>query len=340
VNALVEGQQRVSSVRFREWLLNYFAALGVLALAYTVYTLHPYYRGYFTVAQRQWLEYAFWGYVALLPLYYMTLPAAHAAKCRLLWRACWHLRVRWPTQQEKVAILAIVVKLFYLPLMIGWLWSHSAELHKHWDAFLLRGGFFPEGYWLLFNFAFLVDVACFTLGYAVEHPKLGNEIRSVEPTVAGWLVTLICYPPFNDVTRVFLGWHSSDYPDFSALWAQYIAAAAILALMTVYAWASVALWLKASNLTHRGIVEHGPYRWIRHPAYGSKNLAWWIGAIPVLMMQWQAGPQAFWFAVFGMAGWTLIYYLRAITEERHLGLDADYRAYCQRVRWRFIPGLW
>ena len=41
-----------------------------------------------------------------------------------------------------------------------------------------------------------------------------------------------------------------------------------------------------------------------------------------------------------LAGWNMIYFLRAMTEERHLRADPDYRAYCEHVPYRFIPGIW
>jgi protein-S-isoprenylcysteine O-methyltransferase Ste14 len=40
-----------------------------------------------------------------------------------------------------------------------------------------------------------------------------------------------------------------------------------------------------------------------------------------------------------MAFWSFIYFLRAITEERHLSNDPEYVAYAQKVRYRFIPGV-
>ena len=58
--------------------------------------------------------------------------------------------------------------------------------------------------------------------------------------------------------------------------------------MAIYASASVALNFKASNLTHRGIIATGPYRFIRHPAYICKNMAWWIGSIPAVVAGFQA----------------------------------------------------
>jgi len=44
--------------------------------------------------------------------------------------------------------------------------------------------------------------------------------------------------------------------------------------------------------------------------------------------------------VLSLAAWTGIYTVRALTEERHLKADPDYRAYCDRVKWRYIPRLW
>jgi protein-S-isoprenylcysteine O-methyltransferase Ste14 len=42
----------------------------------------------------------------------------------------------------------------------------------------------------------------------------------------------------------------------------------------------------------------------------------------------------------GFVAWATIYFLRAITEERFLGKDPEYVAYCQRVKYRFIPGVY
>ncbi len=35
--------------------------------------------------------------------------------------------------------------------------------------------------------------------------------------------------------------------------------------------------------------------------------------------------------------WNLLYILRAITEERHLGKFEEYREYIKKVKYRFIP---
>ena len=110
--------------------------------------------------------------------------------------------------------------------------------------------------------------------------------------------------------------------------------------MATYASASVALGVKASNLTHRGIVGRGPYAFIRHPAYVCKNLAWWIGSGPLIAASFAES----WFkgvtAIASIAGWSMVYILRALTEEDHLRkVDGEYAAYAAKVRYRFIPGV-
>ncbi|HBR82737.1 MAG TPA: protein-S-isoprenylcysteine methyltransferase, partial [Erythrobacter sp.] len=59
--------------------------------------------------------------------------------------------------------------------------------------------------------------------------------------------------------------------------------ALLVALTGVYAWATFAFGLRFSNLTYRGVLTNGPYRFTRHPAYVSKNLFWWAAVLPFLV---------------------------------------------------------
>jgi len=206
--------------------------------------------------------------------------------------------------------------------------------------FGFRALFDQHGYWFVLQLLILIDVFIFTIGYLVESPRLGNEIRSVDPTLLGWAAALVCYAPFNVVVGTLLGPPGSDMPRFGDATVHFSLNALMLALMAFYTWASVALGFKASNLTHRGIVARGPYRLIRHPAYTCKNMAWWIGSIPIVSA---AFDQSSWQGIQALAsviGWTMLYVLRAVTEEDHLrGVDGDYAAYAAKVRYRFIPGI-
>ncbi|MBI5718386.1 MAG: hypothetical protein HZC37_11960 [Burkholderiales bacterium] len=249
---------------------------------------------------------------------------------------------------NRVALLATLLKAFFGPLMVMSLmgfcmaaWKNGQNLA---DAF--AGGFEPRlafdrwGFWFLMQVILFVDVLIFTVGYLVETRRLDNEIRSVDPTWLGWTAALLCYPPFNTYTAMILGAQHTDFPHFANETLHLLLNGLLLALMAVYASASVALGLKASNLTHRGIVARGPYALVRHPAYTCKNMAWWIGSVPLVSLAFERGTLDGLLALASVAGWTALYVLRALTEEDHLrGVDAEYAAYASRVKHRFVPGL-
>jgi protein-S-isoprenylcysteine O-methyltransferase Ste14 len=179
------------------------------------------------------------------------------------------------------------------------------------------------------TFMFLIDVAFATAGYILTFRPLDAHIRSANPYAAGWTAALICYPPF-----VLMGDGGVlDYHRGAADWNVWLAGhpwllaglgAVLVALTAIYAWATVAFGIRFSNLTHRGVLTHGPYAWSRHPAYLSKNLFWWLSTLPFLATTgWvdAARNTAILACVSG------VYYWRARTEEAHLCEDPDYRAY-------------
>ncbi len=288
------------------------------------------------------------GYAAILVPYYALLPGA-VSKARI---ACAYLlgqlfgstRPAFGPEQHQ-ALLALLLKFFFVPLMVNWLLGNTSDVVAHWQAlaapaapFLLW--FNAHLYLLVFKIFLMVDVFFFTVGYVIELPAIGNEIRSVDPTATGWLVCLACYPPFNQALSAFFPWQSADFPKFGSEFLHVALNCLILVAMGIYAWASVALGLRASNLTNRGIVSRGPYAWIRHPAYAVKNIAWWIGALPAVGAAFAQSFAAGLWALVCVAAWTLTYVLRALTEERHLlMLENGYAQYIQRVRYRFVPRL-
>lgn len=259
-----------------------------------------------------------------------------------------HIIKKKLSPKTRQAGLAMLLKFFFAPLMINWCLGHVIDMGQNieltWNNFrdgMVGRVLFDNGlFWACFQLILFIDTLLFTLGYIIETPALKNRIVSVEPTFIGWFVCLACYPPFNECTGRFFEWQSNDFPHFQSDNVHLFFNVCILALMGIYSWASVALGFKASNLTNRGIVGHGPYRFVRHPAYAAKNLAWWIGALPTFYMAFGGGLRGGLYALACTAAWSFMYYMRALTEEQHLmRANNGYQEYKARVKYRFIPGL-
>lgn len=225
---------------------------------------------------------------------------------------------------------AWLVKAFFLAFMLsivpgnfrGTIDWHADDL---WSNPVSLAGF-------LISIMFTVDVAFATVGYVLTMRPLGAQIRSANPFLAGWIAALICYPPFvlmgnggplfyEQDTRSWDYWFAGQP---ALLWAW---GGLLVVLTGLYAWATVAFGLRFSNLTHRGILTHGPYRLCKHPAYMAKNAFWWLSVLPFLVttgsVEMAVRNTILLMLVSG------VYYWRALTEEAHLGEDPVYRDYAK-----------
>src|SRR5262249_31326336 len=109
-----------------------------------------------------------------------------------------------------------------------------------------------------------------------------------------------------------------------------------LILVGTYALSTVQFGIRFSNLTNRGIITNGPYRWLKHPAYVSKNLSYWLMSLPFLSTA-GAGEGLRNSAL--LLGVNMIYYLRAKTEEDNWGNDPIYRDYEAFMRDHGLLGM-
>ena len=80
---------------------------------------------------------------------------------------------------------------------------------------------------------------------------------------------------------------------------------------------------------NRGVVVRGPYGFVRHPIY--------LGYLVSHVAFFFAHPTVWNAAVIVVGDGTLI--VRALMEERVLQHDAAYAAYCRRVSWHLMPGV-
>lgn len=218
-----------------------------------------------------------------------------------------------------------LVKAFFLPLMISFAHDWATQISTDSILELIRQiGWIPT----ILMFLYLVDTAFATIGYLSTSQRLDAHIRSSNPYLIGWSAALICYPPFFN----WLKQAGLNYRDIYqwGLWlsgneiAIYAWGSGIVLLTAIYALSTVVFGIRFSNLTHRGILTHGPYRWTKHPAYLSKNISWWMISIPFIP---HAGAKVAVLQCSVLLGINGIYWLRAKTEERHLMQDSAYREY-------------
>jgi protein-S-isoprenylcysteine O-methyltransferase Ste14 len=263
----------------------------------------------------------------------------------------WHMGklvlLQWKTVDFRVLRqhwLGWTIKAFFLPLMFIYL-CNSLEGFLHSDYSALSH--FRTTYDFLYNFCYFLDVALCSIGYMFALRLADTHIRSAEPTMSGWIVALVCYQPFYSLIQSQYITSNSDYtwgdwlandPVLFTLWG-----IAILLLTMVYVWATIMFGARFSNLTHRGIITSGPYRFTKHPAYIAKNLSWWMISVPFLATENAAENFRQCAMLLMLNG---IYYLRAKTEERHLLNDPVYAAYVQSIEqfglFRFLrrPTRW
>jgi hypothetical protein len=303
--------------------LGLLGSLGFVAVGYLVFPAYsdPLYLPFFSmlpVLIPLWL-------VAAVPYFYLVdrrMLAPHDG----YWQMGELLLFRWRGIDRRILgqyLLGWVVKGFFLPLMFGYMCQDMARLLGY-DASAGGTSVFDTAYVSMY----FVDVTLVSVGYLATLRVTDTHIRSTEPTMLGWAVALACYEPFwGFVSGQYLGYRTgydwqqwlASMPIVYAIWG-----GVILLLTAAYIWATLSFAARFSNLTHRGIITNGPYRFSKHPAYLAKNLSWWLISVPFLASGglWDGLMRCL--MLFGV---NVIYWLRARTEERHLSADPVYIQY-------------
>lgn len=226
-------------------------------------------------------------------------------------------------------LLGWLVKGYFLPLMFTYFCQNLDQL-LHYDLKLLHSflGLYDWAYFTLY----FVDVSLVSMTYLMSLKATDTHIRSTEPSMLGWIAALVCYQPFwSLISRQYIDYDSGTGWEHwlgSVPWMRDLWGALILVLVGVYVWATLAFGARFSNLTHRGIITSGPYRFTKHPAYLAKNLSWWLISMP-FMLEGDLLDALRRSLLLGLLG--TIYYLRAKTEERHLALDPVYGQYADWI---------
>ena len=233
---------------------------------------------------------------------------------KLLWQHC----------------LGWLVKGYFLALMFSY-YARDTRTFLNYDFSIIQNfrTFFDFAYFLVF----LIDVGLSCTGYLFSLRIFDTHVRRTEPTFMGWGVALLCYQPcwswassayFNyDSGYTWGGW-LQDRPTLYEIWG-----IAILILYAIYVWSTVMFGARFSNLTHRGILTNGPYRWTKHPAYIAKCLAYWLTFVPFIVSQ-NIGDSIRRCLLLGLLNY--VYYVRAKTEEANLSTDPVYVQYSEWIK--------
>jgi hypothetical protein len=203
--------------------------------------------------------------------------------------------------------------------------------------------------YLLLSFSVYIDLAKSVIcigGFALCTRLLDNHVRSIDRSIASWIVTLACYPPLFDLIDRSVGGLNRTYE-----WNQYLTAdsvyyyayAALLALFGILYASDMLVWgARFSNLAFRGLIADGPFALVRHPAYLTKCIYFWLVALPLFAPDLAGAMQQ----AAQLTFISLLYWVRSRLEDKHLRLHEEYRIYEGRraldlvshPRYREIPG--
>lgn len=222
------------------------------------------------------------------------------------------------------------IKFFYLPIML----DAGYVISSHIEQLIKNNKFTTNWYFIIFNFLYLVDVSVAILGYTHASKSMDAEIKSTNPFLSGWLFALICYAPFNILFFSLTGFKAFSTPEWTNFIDTqsplgYAYGGTIIILTACYVWGTLSFDIRFSNLTNRGIITSGPYRFLKHPSYVAKNLSWWLIYMPFMFgSNWIEKT----LMCIMCIAFNAIYAIRALTEEKHLLHDENYKKYSTLIK--------
>ena len=206
---------------------------------------------------------------------------------------------------------------------------------------------------ILIIYAFII--ASILPGYLFSSRLFNTHARRIANSWFAYTVTLVCYSPFvMGLTQRWFNYHPiNPSPDWNKPWVSffnddmtvlYILGGIIILSELVHYWGEAIIGIRSSNLTHRGLITNGPFRYCKHPVYTSKCISWFIMWLPFMNGDTALECARLTFAYFGMC---VVFGARSWAEERILAEDPDYVAYALWVDQhgmfapisRFIPLL-
>ena len=230
-------------------------------------------------------------------------------------------------------LLTWLIRGFFLPINFCELVWTIAAIRGH-ELQLFSGSWISSEYYVLLMI-YAVIIAAVTPGYLFGARLLNTETKAISNSWFAWTVTLACYSPFETAFFINLFDYNPSSPDplWQQPWTVYfhnipfllaIAGGLILIFSVIHLWGEAQFGIRSSNLSNRGIITTGIYRFSKHPVYISKCAVWlliWVPFLSGVNVLDDLRLSVLWICVCG------IYVLRALAEEKLLSADPDYVAY-------------
>ena len=234
-------------------------------------------------------------------------------------------------------LLNIVMRAYFIPVMVSQITSNTSNAIQLTNTYS-SGHELIVLLMLLSSLIWLCDTINASLAYSLESRWLENRTRSIDLTLTGWMVCLCCYPPLNNITSSIFSFAPNvvnNNPNaliYTNITLFYIVKVLQVSLLGLHVYIDLSLGPSVANITYKKLQTRGVYGIVRHPGTVTKLFFW------LFISSFYRG---FWNfkMLFGQLGWSVIYILRALTEERHLSHHNEYREYKKKVKYRFIPGL-
>ena len=323
----IKIRRKLNIKRLATRLLALFSIWAVIAFLYWLFPLYKdrLFTGYLSFLKNYW-----WLLGLLGTIYFAIEDIVNEKEEDSYWQlGRYLLGHREDAKKEEIVELlrGWGVKFFYLAVMLPY-FSQRLNWFMRYDFSKITVS--AHNLFRFSNdFIFFADLAFAATGYMMTFKLFNTQIRSSEPTLFGWVVALGCYWPFwgSLFNQYFFAYNSGIYWEkvFNGSNWFYVWMFLILACEVIYSLATTALGIRFSNLTYRGLVTSGPYRFTKHPAYVFKNISWWLISMPFLA--WNNNPEQAIRASILLFMVNLIYYARAKTEENHLSHYPEYVEY-------------
>ncbi len=253
---------------------------------------------------------------------------------------------RWSNIDKDIIIShfkSLILRAYFIPVMLVYFAFNIDSLVGGYEDFSqspfknaqdFNGAFILQFFIIMYFFFAAMDVLFAVIGYLMSFKMLDSNIRSTDSTFLGWFVCIVCYYPFFELVMISVlfkelyanpEWYIwfENMPIVIVIWGSLVLTGMILESIT-----TLTFGIRFSNLTYRGLITEGPFRFTKHPQYVFKMMNRFCFFVPFLSL----------FGVFGVInnmliffGVVFLYYLRAKTEENHLSKYPEYVEYANWI---------